>query len=80
MYRRKSKPFFSSFKLQFQFSEKRKTFPKSQAHRQEDETTTDFEMLFTTPQVNKVLYMIGFYINSKNEAGKDGLPFIITII
>ena len=48
--------------------------------RQENETVTDFEMLFTSSQVGKTLYIIGFYINSKNQAGKDGIPCIVTIV
>ena len=48
--------------------------------RQENETTTDFEMLFTSDQVGKTLYIIGFYINSKGVAGKDGIPCVVTIV
>ena len=48
--------------------------------RQENETVTDFEMLFTSSQVGKTLYIIGFYINSKNQAGKDGIHCIVTIV
>jgi len=48
--------------------------------RQEDETTSVFEMLFTAAQVGKTLYIIGFYINARNEAGADGLPYSVTII
>ncbi len=47
--------------------------------RQENETTTDFEILFTSDQVGKTLYIIGFYLNGKGEAGKDGIPCIVTI-
>ena len=48
--------------------------------RQEDETETVSEMLFTSEQVGKTAYIIGFYINSKGQAGKDSIPYIITII
>ena len=48
--------------------------------RQEDETTSEFEMLFTAGQAGKVLYLIAFYINSRGEAGPDSIPYIITII
>lgn len=48
--------------------------------RQENESITDFEMLFTSSQVGKTFYMIGFYINSKGVAGKDGIPCIVTIV
>ena len=48
--------------------------------RQENETVTDFEMLFTADQVGKTLYIIGFYVNSKGEAGKDGIPCVVTIV
>ena len=48
--------------------------------RQEDETTTDFEMLFTAAQAGKVVYIIAFYLNSRNQAGPDSIPYIITII
>ncbi len=48
--------------------------------RQENETNTEFEMLFTSAQVGKMLYIIGFYINSANVAGKDGIPYIIQIM
>ncbi len=51
-----------------------------QYERQENETLIDFEMLFTAAQVGETFYMIGFYINSRGEAGKDGIPFIITIM
>lgn len=48
--------------------------------RQEDETNTEFEMLFTDAQVGKVVYIIGFYINSRNQAGPDGIPCVVNII
>ncbi len=55
--------------------------PKPEAYiRQEDETNTEFEMLFTSDQVGKTVYLIGFYINAKGVAGKDGLPCVVTIV
>jgi hypothetical protein len=48
--------------------------------RQENETETVFEMLFTADQIGKTFYIIGFYINGKGEAGKDSIPYIITIM
>ncbi|MEI8138207.1 MAG: hypothetical protein WCH21_12855 [Bacteroidota bacterium] len=48
--------------------------------RQENETETIFEILFTSAQVGKTFYIIGFYINSKGEAGKDGIPYSIIIM
>ncbi len=48
--------------------------------RQENETSTYFEMLFTSAQVGKTLYIIGFYINGKGVAGKDGIPCVVTIV
>ena len=48
--------------------------------RQEDETSTEFEMLFTSGQVGKTLYIIGFYINSKGQVGADGIPCMVTIV
>ena len=48
--------------------------------RQEDESITDFDMLFTSLQVGKTAYIIAFYINTRNQAGPDSLPYIITII
>ena len=48
--------------------------------RQENETSTYFEMLFTSGQVGKTLYIIGFYINGKGVAGKDGIPCVVTIV
>jgi len=55
--------------------------PRPDAYvRQEDENNSIFEMLFTASQVGKTLYIIGFYINSRNEAGPDSIPYIVTII
>jgi len=48
--------------------------------RQEDETITDFDMLFTSADVGKTAYVIAFYINTRNEAGPDSMPYIFTII
>jgi len=48
--------------------------------RLDDETETIFETLFTAGQVGKVAYVIAFYVNSRNEAGNDSLPYIITIV
>ena len=42
--------------------------------------TTSFEMLFTSDQVGYTLYIIGYYLNARNEAGPDGAPFNIDII
>ena len=47
---------------------------------QTPEKNIEFEMLFTADQVGKTLYIICFYLNNRNEAGKDGLPFSVTII
>ena len=55
--------------------------PKPEAYiRQENETTTEFEMLFTSDQVGKTCYLIGFYIDAKGVAGKDGIPCVVTIV
>ena len=47
--------------------------------RQDDETETVFEALFTAGQVGKVAWVKVFYINSRGEAGPDSMPYIITI-
>jgi len=47
--------------------------------RLDDETSSEFDLLFTSGQVGKTAYIIGFYLNSHNEAGPDGLPLVITI-
>ena len=44
------------------------------------EKNIEFEMLFTSDQVGKTLYIICYYLNNRNEAGKDGLPYSVTII
>lgn len=48
--------------------------------REENEEDTKFEMLFNSSQVGKTCYLIGFYIDSKGNVGKDGIPCIVTII
>ena len=47
---------------------------------QNPENLTEFEMLFTSYQVGKTFYIICYYLNARNEAGKDGLPYSVTII
>ena len=47
---------------------------------QNPENLTEFEMLFTSDQVGKTFYIICYYLNARNEAGKDGLPYSVTII
>ena len=47
--------------------------------RQDDETDTVFETLFTAAQVGKTAYVKVFYINSRSEAGPDSIPYIISI-
>ena len=44
------------------------------------ENSTEFEMLFTADQVGKTFYIICYYLNARNEEGKDGLPYSVTII
>ncbi len=46
---------------------------------QEPVTETEFEMVFTADQIGKTLYIIPYYINSRNEAGPDGIPVVVTI-
>ena len=47
---------------------------------QTPENNTEFEILFNSAQVGQTFYIICYYLNNRNEAGKDGLPFSITII
>ena len=47
---------------------------------QTPEKNIEFEMLFTADQVGKTLYIICYYLNNRNEAGKDGLAYSVTII
>lgn len=46
---------------------------------QEPVTDTEFEIPFTVDQIGKTLYIIAYYINSKNEAGPDSIPVMVTI-
>ena len=54
--------------------------PLSAYERQDDETETTFEMLFTADQVGKILFIIGFYLNPRGEAGQDGFTFSVKIM
>ena len=47
---------------------------------QNPENLTEFEMLFTSDQVGKTLYIICYYLNGRNEPGKDGPVYSVTII
>ena len=48
--------------------------------KQDPEKQTEFELLFTTDQVGKRLYIICYYLNNRGEAGPDSLPFSVVII
>jgi hypothetical protein len=54
--------------------------PKPEDYKdQEAVTETQFEMVFTADQIGKTLYIIAYYMNSKMEAGPDGIPVMVTI-
>ena len=42
--------------------------------------STEFELLFTTPDVGSTVYLICFYINNRGEFGPDSMPVSVVII
>lgn len=47
---------------------------------QNPEKNTEFEVLFTSPQVGETLYIICYYISNRGEVGKDGPVYSVVII
>ena len=55
--------------------------PKPEDYKQlTPEKQTEFELLFTADQLGLTLYIIGFYLNNRNEAGPESIPYSIAII
>jgi hypothetical protein len=42
--------------------------------------STEFELLFTSPDIGSTVYLICFYINNRGEKGPDSMPVSMVII